>query len=285
MEALKTYVDNLIFYFKIDLSTQQNFKKDTFHLDYENKVYRQEDLVRLIRDAVPYFALTPEEFKEYIRQKNTIDLHRDAWSRISKARKDKKGDYGELLLYLILISFYDAEKFVTKVRLRTSIKEQVKGYDCAHFTIENNEPILWLGEAKFHQSFTTALSSAISSVEEHCQTTYLKEEISILKANIEINKHKDFSKLGNIFKGKSIDRIKIRVPILLTYDSTAVKNNFEISNKFKEDLENEILMHCHKIEEKTLNCNSNFDFLFIIFPLHTVMEIKDRLDIIEEGNR
>jgi len=285
MEALKTYIDNQIFYFKIDLSIQQNVKKDTFHLDYENKEYRQKDLVRLIRDAVPYFALTPEEFEEYIRQKSIIDLQRNAWSRISKAREDKKGDYGELLLYLILVSFYNAEKFVTKVRLRSSTKEQIKGYDCAHFTIENNEPILWLGEAKFHQSFSTALSDAINSIEEHCKTTYLKDEISILKANVEINKHKDFSKLNNVFKGKSIDSIKIRVPILLTYDSSVVKNNDEISDKFKTELKNEILRHYNKIERQTIDCNSNFELLFILFPLHTVKEIKKKLENIEEASR
>jgi Cap4 SAVED domain len=183
---LKDYTENLIFMY--EKFSYDKYLKRTFHLDYEAKTYRQKDLVGLIRDTVPYFSLTEEEFKDL----ESIEKSRTAWRRISDARKDKKGDYGELLLYLILLVYYDSAKFVTKVRLRSSAKMQVNGFDCAHFTIEDDEPILWLGESKFHQSFSTALTDSIKSLNEHCNVLFTSDEISILKPNIESPPTKPF---------------------------------------------------------------------------------------------
>ncbi|WP_449398956.1 HamA C-terminal domain-containing protein [Chryseobacterium wanjuense] len=281
-DSLKAYTKNLIF--MSENFSVGKYSKNTFHLDYTSKVYRQKDLVGLIRETVPYFALTEEEFKEL----EFIDFNRTAWSRISQARKDKKGDYGELLLYLIMTVYYNAPKFVTKVRLRSSVGMQINGYDCAHFTIENNEPILWLGESKFHQSFSTALTESFKSLDEHCKILYTSNEISILKPNIEINKdlESNFLKLKSVFAGKSIDKIKFRIPVLLTYDSNTIKNNEDINEKFKKDLETELKAHHISIEGKDVkNELKNVEFVFFIFPLHTVSTIKSDLEIIETAMR
>jgi len=281
-DSLKAYTKNLIF--MSENFSIGKYSKNTFHLDYTSKVYRQKDLVGLIRDSVPYFALTEQEFKDL----ESIEINRTAWARISQARKDKKGDYGELLLYLIMTVYYDAPKFVTKVRLRSSVGMQINGFDCAHFTIEDEEPILWLGESKFHQSFSTALTDSFKSLNEHCKILYTSNEISILKPNIEINKEleDDFVKLKSVFAGKSIDKIKFRIPVLLTYDSDTVKKNEDINDKFKNDLENELLNHHSNIEGKNIhNELKNVEFIFFIFPLDTVSTIKSDLEIIETAMR
>lgn len=278
IESLKEYVQNQIF--KYDFCLNEKYDKHTFHLDYQSKVYRQDCFVKLIRDAVPYFALTEEEFSEF----ESIDINRTAWSRISKARRDKKGDYGELLLYLILQICYDVPKFVTKVRLRSSTGMQINGYDCAHFTLEGDDPVLWLGESKFHQSFSSALTRSLESLEEHCKIVYTSDEMSILKSNIELNKDRaeDYEKLRKAFKGRSIDNIKFKIPVLLTYDSTIIKNNDETGEKFKQELKVELEKLYKNIEEKDIKSElKNVEFIFLLFPFHTVAEIKAKLESIE----
>lgn len=282
IDSLKDYTKNLIFMY--DSFSMDKYMKKTFHLDYTSKIYRQKDLVGLIRDSVPYFALTEEEFKDW----EEIEKSRTAWSRISKARKDKKGDYGELLLFLIMIVYYESPKFVTKVRLRSSTGMQINGYDCAHFTIEKDEPILWLGESKFHQNFSSALTDSIDSLNDHCKILYTTDEISILKPNIEVNDDykDDFLKLKSVFSGKSIDKIKFRIPILLTYDSKVIKTNEDINDKFKEDLNNELIKKYKSIEEKDIITDiKNIEFIFFIFPLDTVSNIKSDLEMIETAMR
>src|SRR4051812_13685033 len=120
IDALAPFMEELVFAFDVGVERRDNHF--CFHLDYENAVYREQDLVRLIRDSVEYFALTHEEFEEFRKAGDLPSARRIAWSRISTARKDKKGDYGELLLFLLL-TFKMSQRvprFVTKVRLRSS---------------------------------------------------------------------------------------------------------------------------------------------------------------------
>ena len=145
-ESIKRRIKNQIFKFEAQLESIKDCDA-SFTLDFESGRYRQKELVGLIRDIVPFFALTEEE----IATIDKSEWNRSSFTRISDANKNSKGDYGELLLFLILSVFYDTPKFVTKARLRSTTREQIKGFDCAHFSIENNEVTLWLGEAKFHK--------------------------------------------------------------------------------------------------------------------------------------
>jgi hypothetical protein len=284
MEALKDRIENLIFEFKYSFNPNV-FKKETFHLDYDSKIYRQDELIKIIRDTITHFALTPEEFSEMANKGDIGEMQRISWSRISKANKFKKGDYGELILFIILSVFYDVPKFVTKVRLRSSVKEQIKGFDCAHFTIEKSEPVLWLGEAKFHKTFSGALTDALKSIKDHFEKAYLENEISILYSNVEANKNVDLAVLKKVLRGKSLDDVKFRVPILLTYDSDVIQNNTEIKKKFEDELKIELDKLNTSIEGKKIKLGSNIELLFIIFPLHSVATIKGELEKIESVSR
>jgi hypothetical protein len=64
MDWLVKRVENLIFKFNI------TFKKGKYshmplHLDYEKGKYRQGELKKIFKDALPHFALTPDEYSEY----------------------------------------------------------------------------------------------------------------------------------------------------------------------------------------------------------------------------
>lgn len=240
MKEIKNRTEHLIF--KIDVKSNTTiYKKDSFHLDYENRKYRQSDLVKLIRDTVLFFALTPDELSK-INAETIHKLQNRAWRRISDRPKEKKGDYGELLLFLILEVFYPARKLVTKVRLRSSMGDEIKGFDCAHFSIdENNKICLWLGEAKFHQSFSTAISKAVESLNQHISGKTLKDEISILEGNnTEIDEEIRAKIEDYLNSGISLDKMKFKVPTLLTYDSNVVSSHQEVCDEFKKKLNERI---------------------------------------------
>lgn len=286
MQILKQRIAKLIFKFSISY-TQNKYNKNSFHLNYEDRVYRQEELARIMKDSIVHFALTADEFKELKDTDDIGEMFRRAVSRISTARKDKKGDYGELLLFLLLVVFFPTKKFVTKVRLRTSNKDQVKGFDCAHFTIENGEACLWLGEAKFHESFPTAFSTAIQSIEDHCSSNFLKDEISILGSNIEYNQnYNELEKLKQVLSyGESLDNIRFKIPILLTYDSNCVKKHSTIDGEFKKHFQEEVTLLYSKIESRQIKVNNNFELIFLLFPFESVSKIKQILEEMEKGLR
>lgn len=287
--SLKNRIKNQIFKFEANF----DFLKDgdaSFTLDYECGRYRQNELVGLIRDTVPYFALTEEE----IATIDKSDWNRNSFTRISDANESSKGDYGELLLFLILSIFYDTPKFVTKARLRSTTREQIKGFDCAHFSVVDNEVTLWLGEAKFHKDISGAISKALSSLNDHLNDSEkIKSELKILGGEIEINKEID--KINHdllkeyVIGGRSLDRVNIAVPVLCTYDSTCISDfcgNTDASldsDEFIEQMKNEINQHYKTIHEKKWPSKKNIKIVFFVMPFESVSDLKSNIGLVEKS--
>jgi len=287
MKQLTRRAQNLLFKFEL---SQEHVKTEKIGmtLNYEEGKYRQAELVRIIRESVVHFALTKNEIKKYKNDDDFGEMQRKAWERISKAHKNSKGDYGELLLFIILSIFFPTEKFVTKVRLRSSTKDQIKGFDCAHFSIEEGNVVLWLGEAKFHQKFSGAITDAIKSIHEHNEIDYLKDEISILSSNIEINEtFKEYEKIYDILNGGvTLDKIKIRIPVLLTYDCNVIPKYGDIEDAlFIEDMKNEFLRKYKSVDKHDLTLKPNIEVMFIVVPFESVADIKTELEKLEVAMR
>jgi len=280
--SLKQRIRNQIFKFEVSTTSVRD-KDSPFTLDFEKGRYRQDELVGLIRDAVPYFALTQNEI-------DTIDKsewNRQSFTRISDANRQSKGDYGELLLFLILSIFYDIPKFVTKARLRSTTREQIKGFDCAHFSINDQKVTLWLGEAKFHQNISGAISKALESLNEHLNDSErIKSELRLLGGEIEINRSLEADKFSLLKEyvsgGKSLDKVEICVPVLITYDSSCVKKfcgnpDADIeSDNFKQDFEKEINNAFTRIYGKNWPSLNNIKIVFFVIPFQSVSDIKEK---------
>ena len=284
MKEIARRAKNLIFSISVASDSSDVQSKDSFHLDFEDKTYRQNDLCDLIRDTVIFFALTEDE-RDSLNQETFALLQKRAWNRISDRQLQQKGDYGELLLFLILEVFYPARKFVTKVRLRTSRKDEIKGYDCAHFAIEDDEVSLWLGEAKFHKSFSTGIFEAIRSIKDHLKINSIKQELSILEGNVEILGEEREILEGYLQSGISVDKMNFKIPILITYDSKSVANHNSICDEFLQELNEELTKKYSSIENREIEIPSNVILKFILLPLETVEEIKKRLFEIEKAHK
>ena len=286
MERLIGTLKNTIYKFEVEMDCCQP-DEALFHLDFDEDGYSQKSLLNLIKRSVMYFALTPKEFKDMSKHE-VHEMSPTAWTRISTANKNAKGDYGELLLYLILSAFYPAKRFVTKVKLRSNQADQIKGFDCAHFSIDaDGELNFWLGEAKFRSSFSDAVADAFKSLDDHCKADFISSEFKILAPNIEINsKLPEYQKLLAALRGEHrIKNLRFVFPILITYDSTAIKNSKAIDLEFKEVLEKEMKKKYEHIRNKWKNEKPNFRFIFMLFPLHAVAELKTSLGMLESAER
>lgn len=286
-ESIKSRIKNQIFKFEATFTSAKT-DDSSFTLDFENKKYRQDELVGLIRDVVPYFALTEDE----INSLDQSEFNKRSFTRISDANRNSKGDYGELLLFIILSFFYDVPKFVTKARLRSTTREQIKGFDCAHFSIESGEVTLWLGEAKFHQSISSAISSSLSSLNDHLSNhVKIKSELKLLGGEIEINKSLDEASYDALKPclsgGRSLDKVKINVPVLLTYNSKTIIESCDTDeadtecSEFKEKLLIELEKNFTSVYAKAWPLKKNIKIIFFILPLYSVADLKNKIDSVE----
>lgn len=273
----------LVFRFDEEIK-DSGLKKHPYHLNYESGVYREDDLVKVIRGAMPHFALTPEEYNRLKEDDDIDEMYRLAFSRISKAKKDKKGDYGELLLFLLLKSFYKAERLVTKVKLRSSVKDQIKGFDCAHFTVaEDGEVCLWLGEVKFYKSFSNAIDDVVEEIVAHTKGHYLKDEFSILCPNVEFNNGVGIpDSVVDILDGTiSLDEVRIVIPALVTYETAVLKAHTCIDQNFKNKIKKQFEAKFKLINDRSIAVPPNVEVFFVLLPLTDVGEIKSKLEKME----
>jgi hypothetical protein len=289
LKKLKKRFSRLVLSFDCSQAGYSSYAVVPYHLEYESGAYRQEELIAVLRDALPHFGLTHEE---YLRLKNDDDIgemYRLAMSRISKAKAFKKGDYGELLLFLMLYFNYDAQRFVTKVRLRSSSKDQIKGFDCAHFTVSDSDEVrLWLGEVKFYKSFSGAIKDVCDEIQEHIDEGYLKDEFSILCPNIEANHNVDLPEIIEEYLDNSVplDQVKIVIPALVTYETALIKKYQSIDEFFRERFEKHFQQQFKYIEENVeITLPNNIEVFFVLLPLEDVAAIKNKLDFFEQVYR
>ena len=284
---LRRSIPEVIIPFKA-VNSEGKYTKFAYSLDYEMGEYRIDALVKLVCTSMVNFALTPEEIDKLQMQKDFGSMHSIAWSRISEAVKEKKGDYGEVLLYLITEYYLKAPKLVTKVFLKTGKKDQVKGFDCAHFSVVNDELTLFLGEAKLHKSFSGGLSSAIKSLEEHCTRDFLSDEFSLLLPHVKINEVVDEALYDRVLpilkRAVSLDKVNICVPILIAFDAKEIKMGNSLDDK--DHIRRLTKMFAAKfatIEKSSLNELKvpKITFYFILLPFSSIDDFRSKLEQFE----
>jgi len=286
-EKLRRSIPEIIIPFRA-VNSEGKYSKFAFSLDYEMGEYRIDALVKLVCASIVHFALTPEEIEKLNSQKDYGAIYSYAWSRISEAMKEKKGDYGEVLLYLITEYYLEAPKLVTKVFLKSGKKDQVKGFDCAHFSFVDEELTLFLGEAKLHKSFSGGLSSAIKSLEEHCTRDFLNDEFSLLLPHVKINEVVNEALYNKVLpilnRAVSLDKVNICVPILLAFDAEEIRKGSSLEDK--EHIERLRKMFATKYLSIEKSGLSNLKapkvtFQFMLLPFSSIDEFREKLDHFE----
>ncbi|WP_305838004.1 hypothetical protein [Photobacterium leiognathi] len=86
MSKLYRRFSKLVFRFD-DFENNYGVDKHSYYLNYESGQYRENDLIKTIRGALPKFALTPEEYKKLVDDEDLDEIYRLAFSRISQAKK------------------------------------------------------------------------------------------------------------------------------------------------------------------------------------------------------
>jgi len=259
-----------------------NYQKYSYHLNYESSKYSQDKLVRIMMSYLPKFALTEEEYQIMKEEETELDILEKAYSRFVKGNIARKGDFGELLLFLFLVSYFGSDKILTKFLLKTNPQKQVNGFDAIHFSLENDIPIFWFGEVKFYKKFSDALSDIVNEINEHITDDFLKQEFSILVPHIELNKGKellkDTIKEKVDFRYSSLDEVQIKIPALITYESIIVKRYSQNNEEFLKKIESEFQKKFNSINKQIINKKVNIEIIFLILALEDVTQMKKDLE-------
>lgn len=94
-----------------------------------------------------------------------------------------RGEFGELLLHLLLRDFKGTIPLVSKVYFSDARNIAAHGFDAVHFT--PSDMTLWLGECKLYGDCNQGLNALIGDLKEHFTKDYMHDQFIVIKKNVE----------------------------------------------------------------------------------------------------
>ena len=114
-----------------NVSLERNNRLNVFVLKVANNRFDYGTLTEQLENALITYALSRHTVEDLVQQRKFGNLSSLAREKLRKAEQNT-GELGELLLYCLLESHLNAPKLLTKLELKTSANDYVKGADGVH---------------------------------------------------------------------------------------------------------------------------------------------------------
>jgi hypothetical protein len=221
---------------------------------YEAGRWRAKELASHMMEWLPEFALDHTE-QQSINAGSAARALRNAAQRVYQTDKFKKrGEFGELLLHIAIRQVFGTIPAISKIYYKDSVNATVKGFDCVHIVDAPQSLELWLGEVKFYESVTHAITDVVKELEAHTQHDYLRREFAAIITKIDPAwPHADrLKKL--LDPNTSLDKVfdALCIPVLLTYNSGVVNTHQKVTAAYITAFEAEIRGHHRTFSSKVL---------------------------------
>jgi hypothetical protein len=242
---------------------------------YDRKIWRNEDLANYLFEYLPDFALRFEELGPAGHELWVTKLVEAARSVYTTEKFKRRGEFGELLLHAVIREIWQTEPAVSKLYYKDGPNETVKGFDAVHVVWAPEQPLeLLLGEVKFYRSIDKAMTDVAKELRDHFENDkWLRSEFIAVTRKMDSSWPHAAELEELLHRRRSIGEIveRVRVPVLLTYESPCVAEHDACHEQYCEDLSVEI----ESIKDRFAGRNLPKDV--IIDLLLVPMERKDDL--------
>lgn len=253
-----------------------------FMLNTENKLFNYDEMYEYILPNIAQYVFSRKrlaEIENNILKQRTITLEALSHLRPIENEDDQGagGELGEILLYLFLEQDLQAPKLFSKVELKTSAKDYIKGSDGIHFkfrTDNDGKKVLQLviGEAKIKNDLKNGVDEAFKSIDTYLSEntqdrnlldTHLmdqlvdKDEAALIKDYITTIPRKKKEVVFGIFIGYSIE-----------YEGKFDTNDEYDRKVIEENIKQVIKIKKHIIDLINRKHVSNYEFNFYFLPFH-----------------
>lgn len=269
--------------------------------DEGSSVYRIDPLVQKILSALHEFAYgfhegdstsNNESLSKIIDAANSVykidsfqkvkDIYLNS-GHIEDDLADKymrRGEFGELILHLLLRDFHKTIPLVSKIYFKDSVGHAVHGFDSVH--IQPETKTLWLGESKLYIDPFRGITELMSDLDDHFKTDYLNSEFAIISKKITDNTHYDVSYWQGLLSSGTKLKEKlssINIPLLCTFSCDLFtqyddEDNSDFIQAYKSKIE-ELRLHFEKNYKHPLGSNLNVTLL--LFPVRCKKELVKKL--------
>lgn len=259
-------------------------KLKIYYVGFDFNKFRQDELVEQILDVLVDFSYgfhngiledkySRRQLKEAAKSIYKIDSFKKAKQKYIDEDDEfadiedkylKRGEFGELILHLLLRDFHDSLPLLSKIYFKDSRGHTVHGFDAVHIApdiVDGSKFSLWLGESKLYTNGKSGAKELTEDINEHFLKDYLRDEFTLISKKLDagfytteqfkdINKKKEYEDflikkdewLAKIDEKEKLQDIlsSVTVPLLCTYTSdTFNKHADETTDEFVEALEKE----------------------------------------------
>ena len=280
-----------------------SFLVDTDLMDSGEYNWRIDDLIEAIISVVPEYVFADyigesvpitkmvERLREAAKSIYKIKDHElmyrayalcdeQAKQEVENGSFKRRGEFGELLLHLLLREFKGTIPLVSKVYFKDSAGVPAHGFDAVH--ISPNEGILWLGESKLYTDAKGGIKALLSDLEEHIKREYLDEQFVIIKKNLENNSipQRDYW-IGQLSSCvKLSERLKmINIPLLCVYPDEIYSRFFDVEDSQAFDVHvNDVYGLKKYFEEHNMHAlKSQLNIILMLFSIKDKDEFLTKL--------
>ena len=278
---------------EIPVGGQEN-KLNLYILKVHDKLFSYDKLYDYILDNICQYVFNRRknlEVQNDIKKAKRLVL--EAIDHLREINSDKDsgagGELGEILLYLFLEQDLKAPKLFSKVELKTSSNEYIKGADGIHFKFrkdKNGKKVLQLviGEAKIQNELDNAIKEAFLSINTY--VTNNTQDLRLLDTHLmnQLVEDDEALLLKKYLLGVGDEEKETIFGIFIGYNVDY--NGLEDSNdQYKENVKQanlkQVLGYKEKIKNEIKKYNiSNYQFNFYFLPFHDAQ--RDRKIIIKQ---
>jgi hypothetical protein len=210
---------------------------------YERGEWRCEPFAEHLMEWLLDFVFPDDELAAISSSSAREALRRAARQLYQTDKYRRRGEFGELLLHVVLRQHFNSVPAIRKIYFKDSPNDTVKGFDAVHVVAHEDSHELWLGEVKFYSDLADAMRTVIAELTEHSATDYLRTEFALILNKLDAQfPHAD--RLRRLLSPTtSLDEVftTFRIPVLLTYDSTVTARHTSMCEEYLSEVREELL--------------------------------------------
>lgn len=109
--------------------------------------------------------------------------------KVKKLEENNRGEFGELLLHLLLRDFKGTQTMMSKVYFSDANGVPDHGFDAVHYIPSRNQ--LWLGESKLYTDSKSGLRNLVDDLHKHLTRDYMHDQFVLIEKNIKTQTNPD----------------------------------------------------------------------------------------------
>ena len=204
-----------------------------YHVGFDGGEFRLIPLVETIRKVIPEFALGYHEGIAIPLNEVVERLQEAAQVVYTTDKYQQRGEFGELILHLLLRDFCGTLPLISKIYFKDSTNVAAHGFDAVHVTSDGPKK-LWLGESKLYKDGIDGVRNLAKDVAKHVTGGFLRREFILIKRRLP-QSFPDVDYWRQLMEGSTrLDEVfdQLVVPMVATYNSSLFVGHHKESKQY-----------------------------------------------------